>query len=77
MWKHPYHRSNQECEGWNLLLPQTAVLSCYAIAIGPKDFVGLSVHKVHISATRLRIYIKTAVDRWKWRATTSGLKKLY
>jgi hypothetical protein len=76
MWKHPYHRSNQEFEGWNLLLPQTAVLSCYAIAIGPKDSVGLSVYEVHISATRLRIYIKTAVARWKQRAT-SGLKKLY
>jgi hypothetical protein len=52
MWKHPYHRSNQEFKGWNLLLPQTAVLSCYAIAIGPKDSVGLSVYEVHISATR-------------------------
>jgi hypothetical protein len=52
MWKHPYHRWNQEFEGWNMLLPQTTVLSCYAIAIGHKDSVGLSVFKVHISATR-------------------------
>jgi hypothetical protein len=76
MWKHPYHRSNQEFEGWNLLLSQTAVLSYYAITIGPKDSVGLSVYEVHISATRLHIYIETSVARWKWRAT-SGLKKLY
>jgi hypothetical protein len=33
MWKHPYHRSNQEFGGWNLMLPQTAVLSCHANGI--------------------------------------------
>jgi hypothetical protein len=65
MWKHLYHRWNQELKGWNLLLPQTAVLSCYAIAIGHEDSVRLSVYIVHISATTWRIYTKTAVARWK------------
>jgi hypothetical protein len=51
MWKHPYHRSNQEFEGWNLLLPQAAVLSCYAIATGLRIYIKTVVARWKWSAT--------------------------
>jgi hypothetical protein len=48
---------------------KTAYTLLNVYLIGHKGFVGLSVCKVHISATRWRLFTLTAVALHFWRAT--------